>query len=57
MTPGQLADRAWTSVNQASGALGAMVVKKRLTKAALTEVLGTLESASIDIREILRRKE
>lgn len=52
MTPGQLADKALTLVNQASGELGGMVIKKKLSKGSLKNVIEKLERALNDLRGI-----
>jgi hypothetical protein len=46
MTPGVLADKALTLVNQASGDLGYMVVKRRLERRRLALVVQRLRSAT-----------
>lgn len=56
MTPGQRADRAWTNINIASGALGKMVVKKDLRVGGIRVVIAALERAEADLREILGEK-
>jgi len=50
MTPGQHADRALTLVNQASGSLGYMVIKRKLQRWRLAEVVRKLESALADLK-------
>ncbi len=53
MTPGALADRAWKLINQASGQLGGMVIKKSLRAHELQNVIEKLESAQDDLRIVL----
>lgn len=52
-SPGALADRALTLINQASGQLGGMVIKKRLSAHEVREVLEKLEGAKGDLENIL----
>lgn len=53
MTPGALADRALTLINQASGQLGGMVIKKRLSAHEVRGVLEKLEGAKGDLEKVL----
>lgn len=54
MTPGALADRAWTAINRAGGQLGGMVVRKALNARQLRQVLSELERAENLLREIIK---
>lgn len=53
MTPGALADRAWTAINRAGGQLGGMVVRKALNARQVRQVLSELERAKSDLRKVL----
>lgn len=53
MSPGALADRAWTAINRASGQLGGMVVRRSLRPREVREVLEKLEGAKGDLRRVL----
>jgi hypothetical protein len=54
MSAGDLADKALTLINQASGELGRMVVKKRINRNDMIVVIYKLEEALKDLKEILR---
>lgn len=52
LTPGQRADHALTLVNQASGSLGYMVVKRKLQRWRLAVVIGKLKDALRELESI-----
>jgi len=53
ITPGQLIDKAWGATNRASGMLGRMVIKRKLSTNDLTLVLAELDDAARLIRKTL----
>lgn len=53
MTPGEVLDDAATAVNRAGGALTAMVIRKRIVRAALEDVADALDGVVRRLREVL----
>jgi hypothetical protein len=54
MTPGAAADRALTLINQASGELGGMVIRKKLSRELVQNILAKLGDAQAYLREIVK---
>lgn len=52
-TAGERADAAWTLINRAGGDLGGMVIRKKLSRDELSEILKRLDQATQLLRSIL----
>lgn len=53
---GGVVDRELTRLNKAAGMLCYMVIKKRLSRSGLIEVVGTLEDITQKLKEVINGK-